>query len=147
MGGVTGVPSRRRERERSRQFMKQRHFILVAVCLAAIAIGWLEARDWQEQAERELAYSVVSELGGQIGSVTPPVPYSASEIRIEFKGKQFPVGKLPRLVVLNSLTRRNYISIMFKDTNVSAADIHRLRELLPKCRAFRVANNQIQNDD
>jgi hypothetical protein len=104
------------------QYMKRRYFILAAVGLAAIAIGWLEARDLREQAERKLAYSVVSELGGQIGSPTPPVPYSDSEIRIEFKGKKFPVGELPRLVVLNSLTKRNDIGIMFRDTDVSAAD-------------------------
>jgi hypothetical protein len=126
--------------------MKRRFFILIAVLLGTVAIGWLIQREVRDRTARRRAYAVVSEMGGSIGSITPPVPFAGSEIRIEFKGKQFGKGDLAKLVVLNPLTEINFVGVMFNDSNVSAADIRQLRELLPKCRVLRVVNGQYQDD-
>jgi hypothetical protein len=125
----------------------KRRFVIGAIGLALVAGGWLEARELREQAERMRVFSVVSELGGQIGGLTPPVPISGSEYRIRFHGTQFRPDQIGRLVALNVLTDRNHMGIMFEDTNATAADVRRLRGFMPKCRIVRVEKGQIVHDD
>jgi hypothetical protein len=125
----------------------KRRIVITVVGLAVLGVGWLEARELREQSERMRVFSVVSELGGQIGGLTPPVPFSGSEYRIRFRGTQFRPDQVGRLVALNVLTDRNHVGIMFEDTNATAADVRRLRGVMPKCRIFRVEKGQIVPDD
>jgi hypothetical protein len=125
----------------------KRQFVIAVFILAVITLGWLEARGLWEQADRTRAFSVVTELGGQIGGLTPPVPFSGSEYRVRFRGTQFRPDQVGRLAALNVLTDRNHVGIMFEDTNATAADVRRLRGLMPKCRIVRVIKGQIVNDD
>jgi hypothetical protein len=121
--------------------------VISAATLAIVAIGWLEVRDLREQAEKKRVFSVVSELGGKIGSLTPPVPFSGSEYRVEFGRRQFRREQLGRLVVLNELTGHNIVGIKFEDTNVTAEDVRWLRGLMPKCWIFRVEKGQFVRDN
>jgi len=125
----------------------KRRIVIIAVGLAVLGVGWLEARGLWEQAKNERAFSVVSELGGQIGGLTPPVPFSGSEYRVRFHGTQFHPDQVGRLAALNVLTDRNHVGIMFEDTNATAANVRRLRGVMPKCRFFRVIKGQIVQDD
>jgi hypothetical protein len=125
----------------------KRRIVITAVGLAVLGVGLLEARELREQAERMRVFSVVSELGGQIGGLTPPVPFSGSEYSVRFRGTQFHPDQVGRLAALNVLTDRNLVGIMFEDTNATAADVRQLRGVMPKCRIFRVVKGQIVHDD
>jgi hypothetical protein len=129
-----------------RQLVKQRLVVIVFI-VAVVALGWLEVREQREQAEKQRAFSVVSELGGKIGSLTPPLPYSGSEYRIEFGRKSFSREQLGRLLVLNELTGRNRVGIGFEETNLTAEDVRWLRGLMPKCWIFRVVKGEHLRDD
>jgi hypothetical protein len=52
-----------------------------------------------------------------------------------------------RFVVFNPLTDRNYVGIMFEDTNVTTAEIHWLHGPMSKCGIFRVVNGESVRDD
>ena len=92
------------------------------------------------------AYAVVRELGGVVGGLTSPLPFSGSEIRIEFHDTQFKGGDLGRLSVLRPLSSGNWVGVMFKDTNVSRRDIIELQAELSNCSIFRVVDGERKND-
>ena len=123
-----------------------RRFLIPVFILAVAALGWLEVRDFRDQAEKERAFSVISGLGGRIGSITPPVPFSGSEYHIEFQGTQFGPGDVRQLAVLKPLAERNVLGITFEDTNVTAADIRWLSEKMPKFGLHRVVKGEYVHD-
>ncbi len=125
----------------------KRRLIIVVFILAVATLGWLEVRDFREQAQKERAFSVISKLGARIGSITPPVPFSGSEYHIEFKGTQFGRDEVGQLAVLKPLADRNVVGVYFEDTNVTAAEIRRLREMMPKFGFHRVVKGQFVQDD
>jgi hypothetical protein len=126
--------------------MRRKSVIMAIAVTSALIVGWLAWREGRDRVYKQRAYSVVKELGGRIGSITPPVPFSGSDIRIEFHNVEFRAGDLERLSVLQPLSSRNHVGVMFRDTNVLGRDILELRAMLPKCRFFRVVAGELQND-
>lgn len=126
--------------------MRRRKWIIAATIPAVVFVGWLAVRETQDRINKQRAYPVIRDLGGRIGSLTPPIPFSGSELRIEFHNTEFRNGDLERLSVLEPLTSKHCVGVMFKDTNVSRRDIIELRAMLPKCLIFRVVDGEGQDD-
>lgn len=103
-------------------------------------------REVSDLNNRQQVYAVVSELGGRVGSLSPPIPFTGSEIRISFRELELTNDELKRLTVIQSIASRNHVSVAFIDTNVSAADISDLREAIPNCRVFRIVDGDYPNE-
>ena len=81
-------------------------------------------------------------VGGIAGSLPSPIPFLGSELRYEFHGTTFADNDLQRLSPLAALSERHWVGIMFKDTNLTSADIAELKKMLPGCHPFRVVDGE-----
>lgn len=124
--------------------MRRLKWITAVVTLALIA--WLGEREVRDRINKRHAYPVIAELGGRIGSLTPPIPFAGSEIRIWFRGKQFKDGDLKRLSVVRPLTEIHHVAIAFIDSNITEEEIVELRAMLPGCVIFRQQDGQAANN-
>ena len=118
-----------------------RRTIVIASLLLIAAVS-LAVRETIDGYRRKVARDTVLSLGGSVGSLRSPIPFLGSELRYEFHGTNFCQGDLQRLTPLGVLARRHWVGIMFKDTNVSSADITALRSMLPGCHSFRVVSGE-----
>src|SRR5689334_4199641 len=107
----------------------------IAVALIA-GLCWLVVRDVLQSQRKVEALALVREMGGRMGGL-PAWPFG-EEIRVEFQNRDFNRQDLERLTVLKPLTGRNWVGVMFKDSNLTREDILDLREKLPHCVVFRV---------
>ena len=114
--------------------------------LLLVLIGWLVVREWRDSHHRRLARDVVHDLGGRAGSLPNPIPFLGDELRYEFHGTRFTSDDISRLAVLQNLSSRHWVGIMFKDTNLTRSDMVRIRRLLPGCRPFRVVDGERLRD-
>ena len=127
--------------------MHRRKWSIAAIIIPVVAlVGWLSVRETRDRINKQRAYPVIRELGGRIGSLTPPIPFSGSELRIEFHNTRFKTGDFERLSVLEPLTSKHWVGVMFKDTNLSRRDIIELRTVLPNCYIVRVVDGERQDD-
>ena len=126
--------------------MRRHKWKIAAAIPAVVFAGWLAVRETQDRINKQRAYPVIEELGGRIGSITPPLPFAGSELRIEFHNIEFKNGDLKRLSVLQPLTSKHHVGVMFKDTNVSGRDIMEVRATLPNCAVFRIVDGELQDD-
>ena len=126
--------------------MRCRKRIIVATILVTVFVGWLAVRETKDRINKQRAYPVIRELGGRIGSLIPSIPFCGSELRIEFHNTQFNNGDLKRLSLLEPLTSKHWVGVMFKDTNLSRRDIVDLRAMLPNGHLFRVVDGERQDD-
>ena len=118
-----------------------RRTIVIASLLLIAAVS-LAVRESVDGHRRKMARDAVFLLGGKVGSLSSPIPFVGSELRYEFHGTNFSQGDLQRLTPLAGLARRHWVGIMFKDTNLTGADITSLRAMLPGCHPFRVVNGE-----
>ncbi|MBX3443651.1 MAG: hypothetical protein KF774_14685 [Planctomyces sp.] len=100
--------------------------------------GWLVVRDVLQSRRRSDASAVVQELGGKMGSLGA-WPFG-DEIHVEFHRRNLSQQDLAKLSILKPLTGRNWVAVMFSDTNLTREDILELRESLPGCVIFRVVD-------
>ena len=126
--------------------MLRRKLKIAAIIPVVALVVWLTVRETMDRFNKQRAYPVIRELGGRIGSLTPPIPFSGSELRIEFHNTRFEAGDLERLSVLELLTSKHWVGVMFKDTNMSRDDLIELRTLLPNCHVFRIVDGERQDD-
>ena len=110
----------------------------------AIAVIWFCVREARNEIAIRRAFPVVRVLGGRIGSL--PLWPIGCEYAISFHGREFTDDELQRLAVLNELPDRNYISITFSDTNLTAEHIPKLQKLLPRCSIRRYVKDEFQDD-
>jgi len=117
--------------------MPQRRKWVLGIWVPAVLFAiWLGVREIQDRTNKRRAYSVVRELGGRIGSITPPIPFSGSEIVVVFRDVELQKSGLQRLSVLNRLTSKHWVSLRFVDTNLSRREIIELRQMLPDCHVI-----------
>jgi hypothetical protein len=134
-------------RLRRQPSMKSRRWWLVIGLLLVAGVAWIGVREIREHGERRRAFAVVEMLGGRVGGIRSPLfPLAGAEIRIEFRKGEFIHGDLRQLAVLNPLSGRNWVGVMFKDTDVSGDEIRALHELLPKCHVFRIVKGEFLDD-
>lgn len=122
--------------------MNKRWLKATLLILFALPIAWLTNRELRDSQNRRRAGEVVRDLGGKTGSLPNPIPFLGDELRYEFHGTQFTSDDISRLSVLQTLSGKHWVGIMFKDTNLSHSDIVRIRELLPDCHPFRVVDGE-----
>jgi hypothetical protein len=126
-----------------------KYLIWIAVVILAatvVAIGWLAAPRLLGGLQDRRALSVVKQLGGGIGVIESAPPSRRIRYQIGFHGIGFAVDQLQRLAVLNLLAEHHQIVVTFEDTNISAADMRQLREMLPGCHLIRVVDREVQDD-
>ena len=109
-----------------------------------VGVCWLVVRDVLQSQRKSKALVVVRELDGRMGGI-PAWPFG-DQIRVEFHERSFSRQDLQRLTVLNPLTGRNSVGVMFKDTNLTREDILELRDMLPHCVVFRVVDGKMVHD-
>lgn len=110
--------------------------------MLVVSVGWLVVREVQDAANKRRAYPVIYKLGGRIGSLSSPIPFTGSELRIAFYQKEFSNDELQQLTVLNPLTSKHFVGVLFQDTNVTGDQIRLLRRQMPKCNIFRVMKGE-----
>ena len=101
----------------------------IVIGVVAAIVVWLAVRHYVGERAHQRAAAVVSELGGQCGSI--PFEPIGTEIRILFKKKSLTREQLSRLSVFNSLASRHQAGIQFVDTNLTPEDLRWLHEQIP----------------
>ncbi len=110
----------------------------IAIVSTFVLIAFVAVRHYRHQQDRAKALSVITDLGGTVGSL--PFEPIASEYRVTFRNRFFSRDDLERLVVLNPLSSRNAVGILFENCGLTPADIEYVRQLLPNIRVFDVVN-------
>lgn len=125
--------------------IRSRRSIAIILLLGTPA-ALLAIREAVDGHRRQVARDAVVSLGGKAGSLPSPIPFLGSELRYEFHGTNFSDGDLQRLSPLAALAGRHSVGIMFKDTNLTSADITELKSMLPGCLPFRVVGGELMLD-
>lgn len=123
--------------------MNRRKWIALVLILF---VGWIVVREVQDAANKRCAYPVIVQLGGRIGSLPTPIPFTGSELRIVFDQKKLTNKELQQLTVLNPLASKHTVGVMFQDTNVTGDQIRMLREQIPDCQINRVVDGKSMDD-
>lgn len=109
-------------------------------------VSWIVVREVQDVANKRRAYPVITQLGGRIGSLPSPIPFTGSELRIVFDHKKLTNEELQQLTILNPLTSKHMVGVLFLDTNVTGDQIRMLREQMPDCRINRSVDGKSMDD-
>ncbi len=115
---------------------------ITILVLLLIPIAIVVVREAVNGHRRQVALDAVVSLGGKAGSLPSPIPFLDSELRYEFHGTNFTDNDLQRLSPLAALSGRHWVGIMFKDTNITSADIAELKKMLPGCHPIRVVDGE-----
>lgn len=113
-------------------------FVLVTAALAC----WMIVREILIEKAAGRVRSVVSELGGRMGSIHFR-PFG-SEYIIFFQDREFTEEELSRFYEINELADWStvYVGIQFQDTNLTKEDIHKVREQCPGCGMSRIVDGE-----
>lgn len=109
-------------------------------------VGWILVREAQDAANKRHAYPVIDQLGGRIRSLPSPIPFTGSELLIVFDQKKFTNEELHQLTVLNPLTSKHIVGVMFQDTNITGDQIRTLCEQMPGCEIKRFTEGESLDD-
>lgn len=117
--------------------LRLRSLVIALLMIALVAFVVREVRNHQN---KTVAFAVVRELDGRIGSI--PFEPIGTEYYISFRERDFSAEELQRLTVLHRLVGRNVVAVAFVDTNVTAEDVMNLRRQMPTVGIFRVVEGK-----
>jgi len=123
----------------------KRFCILLAIVLGLFVgslIFWLGVRYASRQRDISLAWPIIQEFGGDMGSI-PCEPFG-SEYRIEFCNRPFTREELERLKVIDPMTHRDWVGVMFKNCNLTTEDLDYVAQILPSARLIMLVDKDGQ---